>query len=290
MPNQNNFRSDVTTKTDPRFLASRIVKFPEEGILLDTIPASFAYDSYDNIEIHFYTIPSNTLMLSMVVPISETEILKTHVVSYADGSIKNYIRVDFTKLFEKQSITIIPGEYRVVLNFFSDEIGSYYDRNLYIQVISDSRTEIQLGFSNNVDEVSIARNKDTLHEFITKSFDKPNAVGAGYKIFASGVELNDSSEGVTYDNIVENIAIPDINQTFNNTIARVRRLTADSEDNLQSQVNDFLLKLYETLRETIIIEGDRRIQEDEFQEFIKKSVELKIQELQATVDRRIILT
>lgn len=290
MPNQNNFRSDVTTKTDPRFLASRIVKFPQEGILLDTIPASFAYDSYDNIEIHFYTMPSNTLMLSMVIPISETEILKTHIVSYADGSVKNYIRVDFTKLFEKQSITVIPGEYRVVLNFFSDEIGSYYDRNLYIQVISDSRTEIQLGFSDNVDEVSIAQNKDALHEFVTKSFDKPNAVGAGYKIFASGVELNDSSEGVTYDNIVENIAIPDINQTFNNTIARVRRLTTDSEDNFQSQVNDFLLKLYETLRETIIIEGDRRIQEDEFQEFIKKSVELKIQELQATVDRRIILT
>lgn len=289
MPNQNNFRSDITTNTDSRFLASRIVRFPEEGVLENTLPASFAFDAYDNIEVHFYTVPGNTLLLSTVIPITETEILKTHVVTYADGTLKNYIRIDFTKLFEKQQITIIPGDYRVVMNFFSDEIGSYNDKNLYLQIISESGTEVQLAFSDSTDEVSVERNKNALYEFVTKSFDKPNAVGAAYKMFVTGVETGDSTEGITYDNIVTNIAIPDINQTYNTTIAKIQRLSTDSESKFEKQINDFLVKLYETLRETIIIEGDRRIQEDEFQQFIKQSVDAKIQELQATVDRRIIL-
>ena len=289
MPNQNNFRSDITTNTDSRFLASRIVKFPEEGILKETIPASFAFDSYDNIEVHFYTNPGNVLLLSTVIPISETDILKTHVVSYADGTLKNYIRIDFTKLFEKQQITVIPGDYRVAMNFFSDEIGSYYDRNLYVQVISESRTEVQLAFSNNTDEVTIEENKTAIHEFVTKSFDKPNAVGAAYKMFVTGVETGDNTEGITYDNIIPNIAIPDQRQTYDNTIRKIQRLSDDAESQFEKQINDFLVKLYETLRETLIIRGDRRIQEDEFQEFIKQSVEAKIQELQAAVDRRISL-
>ena len=289
MPNQNNFRSDITSKTDSRFLASRIVKFPEEGILQDTIPASFAFDAFDNVELHFYTTQGNSLLLSVIIPITETEILKTHVVSYTDGTLKNYIRIDFTKLFERNQITIIPGDYRVAMNFFSDEIGSYYNRNMYLQIISESGTEVQLGFSDNVDEVSIQRNKKSLHEFVTKSFDKPNAVGTAYKIFYSGVETGDSTEGLTYSNIVENIEIPDINQTYESTISKIQRLSVDSEEQFQKQLNEFLQKLYETLRETIVIEGDRRIQEDEFQAFIEKSVNAKIQELQATVDKRIIL-
>lgn len=290
MPNQVNFRNDISNITDPRFIASRIVKFPEEGILQETIPASFAYDAYDNIEIHFYTVPGNELVVSDVVSISETEILKTHVVTYDDGTLKNYIRIDFTKLFETRNQIIIPGDYKVALNFFSDEIGSYYDRNLFVQLISDSKTEVQLAFSTNTSDVAIAENKHDLYEFTTKSFDKSNAVGVAYKIFASGVELNDDSEGLTYDNILQNIELSDIQQTYANTIARIKRLSETSESAFENQIKSFLNDVYETLRELIIINGDRRIQESEFRDFIDKAVSIKFQELQASVDRRIILT
>lgn len=287
MPNQYNFRSDITTQTDPRFIASRVVKYPEEGILLEQLPASFGYDEFDNIEIHFYTVPSNELLTSVVVRLPDEGYLKSHVVSYSDGTFKNYIRVDLTKLFTDKGMVLIPGDYKMVMNFFSDEIGRYDRMNLFLQDISPSRTEVQVAFADSVDEVSTQNNEHTLKEFITKSFDKPTAVGVDEKIFISGVELNDSTEGITYDNIVANIALPDINQTYNNTIARVQNLDAGAEERLKNDIEDFLAELYRTIRDEIIIKGDRRIQEDEFRQFILDAVNTRIIYLQSRVDRRI---
>lgn len=287
MPNQYNFRSDITTQTDSRFIASRVVKVPDEGILLEQLPASFGYDSLDNIEIHFYTVPGNLLITSAIVRLEDEGILKSHVVSYSDGTFKNYIRVDLTKLFTDKGIVLIPGDYKMVMNFFSDEIGRYDRMNLYLQDISESRTEVQLAFADSIDEVSTAKNENDLYEFISTSFDKATAVGVDEKIFKSGVELNDSSEGLTYENIVANIEMPSINQTYDNTIARVKNLGAGAEEKLQKDIEDFLEELFKTIREEIVIKGDRRIQEDEFRQFIVDAVNTRLVYLQSIADKRI---
>lgn len=294
MPNQANFRSDVTTQTEPRFTASRIVRTYDEGVLLEELPASFGFDQFDNIEVHFYTVTGNNLVLSTNVRLSDTDVLKSHVVSYDDGQFKNYIRIDFTKLFNSKNQILIPGDYRMVLNFFSDEIGNYEERPLYIQQISPSRTEVQLGFVRNSGVDAVQQNKKTLKEFIEKSFDKPTALGVNEKIFKSGVELDNSTEGVTYDGIVANIEVPQSDQTYETTIGRVQQLYPQAEQSLEDTVNRFVLKLFETLREDIIIEGDQRIQGDEYKELIRKAVFEKLPELQTqvrqNVDSTIIIT
>jgi hypothetical protein len=292
MPNQNNFRSDVTTTTEPRFLASRIVSFPEEEILFEQIPASFGYDVFDNIEIHFYSAPENNLIASLVVAAEEGDVLKSHVVSYEDGTFKNYIRIDFTALFQKKQIILLPGDYKVVMNFFADEIGSYNDRRMYIQEISDSRTEVQLQFFDTRNLQDRVDNIDSLKEFVPPSFSRPVAIGVAEKIFRSGVQLVDDTEGLTYNNILENIELDssDVAQTVDNTIERVKRLSAIAENGLKDSINNFLPRLYEKIREEIVIRGDRRIQEDEFKEFIEEVVDNELKYLQSTIDRRILLS
>jgi hypothetical protein len=284
MPNQANFRSDVTTQTDPRFSASRIVSNPSELILFEEVPASFAFDAQDNVEVHFYTILENQLLLSTTITLND-DIIKSHIVAYNDNSYKNYIRIDFTKLFVDKNLVLVPGDYRMVLNFFSDELGSYTDRRLTIDTISPTRTEVQLTFNNVIDEVTRRENQYLLKEFVESSFNKPDAVGVAEKIFKSGVELEDSTEGVTVDTIVENIEIPEINQTYANTMARIDRLGL--RESFDAQVNDFLLELYSFIREEIVINGDDRIQQDEYQQIIRSVVENKIRFLYQAIDSRI---
>jgi len=292
MPNQRNFRSDITSITEPRFLASRIVRFPEEGILFEQIPSSFGYEIIDNIEVHFYTVKGNTLVFSFIIDSKDSDILKSHVVSYEDNTFKNYIRIDFTTLFEKNNTTILPGNYNVVMNFFANEIGDYNNRKMFVQEISDSRTEVQLQFFQTSDIERREQNIEDLKEFVPSSFPKPVAIGVAEKIFRSGVQLADDTEGLTYNNILENIELnsSDTTQTIDNTLERVRRLSPVAEDGLQESINNFLPRLYEKIREEIVIRGDRRIQEDEFREFIEEAVDNELKYLQSTVDRRILIT
>lgn len=282
MPNQSNFRSDITTTTDIRYNASRIVRVPDELILYEEVPASFAFDRQDNIEIHFYTITTNQLLLSTVITLND-EIIKSHIVSYADNSYKNYIRIDLTKLFEYKNLILIPGDYRMVLNFVSDEIGSYTDRKLTLETISPSRTEVELVFNDTIDEVARQENLTLLREFIEPSFEKTDAVGAAEKIFKSGVELNDNTEGVTADNIIRYINTG--SQTYADTIARIDRLGL--RNSFDTQLNDFLLNLFNFIREEIVINGDDRIQEDQFRQIITDMVSMHINNLRQTVDSRI---
>lgn len=295
MPNQRNYRTDLTIKTEPRFTTSRIINVPTDTILNEEVPASFAFDKDDNIEVHFYTITGNQLILSTAITPNE-DIIKSHVVAYTDNSYKNYIRIDFTSLFIEKELTLVPGDYRMVLNFFSDEIGSYNDRRLSVDIISDSRTEVQVSFNNTANDVIKQENLYLLKEFIEKGFNKTDAVGAAEKIFSSGVRLRiqnedvpvevvDSNEGLTADNIKENIETPTANQTITNTLNRIDKIgIADIFDN---QINNFLPELYKFVREEIVINGDERIQESEFRDIIQKVVREKINQFARLTDKRI---
>jgi hypothetical protein len=161
---------------------------------------------------------------------------------------------------------------------------------MYVQDVSESRTEVQLAFFAARDIQERIKNQNDLREFALPAFAQPDAIGVAEKIFRSGVQLNDATEGLLYPNIVDNIAIPAINQTFNNTIARVRRLGQPIEDNLIENLHEFLLDLYQNIREEIVINGDSRIQEDEFIEFINTAVEEKFKNYDWSIDNRFIVT
>jgi len=286
MPNQYNFRSDITTVEDTRFQASRIVNVPTEGIFAEEIPASFGFDNEDTIEVHFYTSPENILILSTTIGILDG-IVKSHIVSYKDDTHKNYMRIDFTKLFVDKNLILIPGDYRMVINFFSDEIGSYDDRRLTIDNISSDRTEVELRFNNTVNEVFRKENLYLLKEFVEPSFNKTDAVGVAEKIFVTGVSLGEDGEGLTANNIRRNIEVNNI-QTTEDTLDRINRINLSTI--FDTQLNDFIQELFKYIREEIVIKGDDRIQRDEYQQFIQKIVQEKIINLRQTVDSRIVIS
>lgn len=284
MPNQLNFRSDITTLQEPTFFASRIVNLPEEDILFQEIPSGIGYEVSDNIEIHFYEYRTNVLVASTVIRPQDEDILKFHITSYVDGSYKTHLRIDFTKLFQVKNISVSPNTYKMVLNFFSDEIGSYENRSLYIQEISPSQTELQLAFIN----TEVEKNNKQLYEFIPKSFNKPTADGVAQKIFKSGVTLNDPTEGMTYQNVIDNINVTSINQTYQNTIQRIKDM--NMEPMVQDSINTFITSLYENIRDQIIIKNDRRIQGDELKQMIQATVLQQLPKLQEMVGNRIRVT
>lgn len=286
MPNQNNYRTDLTTITESRFTTSRIINVPDDLILYQETPASFGYNKENNIEVHFYSTTGNTLLLSTVINLTDN-IIQSHIVSFNDGTNKNYIKIDFTKLFESKDLILIPGDYRMVLNFFSNEIGSYNNKNLNIDVISDSRTEVQLSFNDVIDDVSFDRNLFLLQEFIEKSLIKQDAIKIAEKIFKNGVESNDSEEGLTAQNIQENITLtsPTVIQTEETTLDRIDSLGLRSL--FDQQLNNFLLELFKFIQQEIVINDNKKIKQSDFEDIIQRVVQLKIQELNKVVDSRI---
>lgn len=288
MPNQSNFRSDITTQTEPKFFASRIVNLPSEDILFQEIAGGIGYDVFDNIEIHFYEYRTNVLVNTIIVRPADADILKFHITSYEDDTYKTYIRIDFTKLFELKAVSLLPNTYKMVLNFFSDEIGSYENRKLYIQEISPSQTELQLAFIDN----NIQQNEKILYEFISKSFNKTFADGVAQKIFKSGVELNNPLEGITYQNVVDNITIPSIGlppgQTYENTIREV--INMGMESLLKDSINKFIVLLYTDISKQIRDKNDIRIQSEELKIMVRRSVLSFIDQLQQAVGNRIVVT
>lgn len=262
MPNQENFRSDITTTTDIRFNASRVVRFPQEGILTQEVPASFGFSDNDNIELHFYTIPGNQLALSLIIDLQD-RIAKSHIVSYSDGTNKNYIRIDFSEIFNNKKLILVPGDYRMVMNFFSSEIGNYTDRKLSLSTISPTRTEVELTFNDSINEVTIDQNQNLVYEFVETSLEKPYAAGAADKIFKSGVQMQDSTEGLTAVNVLKPA---DVSLLTNLGILQEFR----------NELNNFLLELGDFIKEDLIINGDQLIQQPQFQEIIRNMVEEKI--------------
>lgn len=284
MPNQSNFRSSLT-QSDVRFLASRIVRLPTEQILLEEVPASFGYDAEDNVELHFYTARSNLLVTSIITKLSE-EIVKLHIVGYDDGTYKTYLQIDFTKLLVDKNTTIVPGDYKVSINFFSDEIGSYDNPILAISEISPSRTEIEVYFTNSTDEVKIAQNDTLIREFINEGFSKAEAIGVMKKVLQDGVTSGNDSEGLTANNIVNNIEIPSV-QTTESTIGRLETLGIDQQ--FKDAVNAYLPNLFEKIREKIVI-GDELVQSDELEQFIRDEIKITLEQLQVSLDPRVTIS
>lgn len=298
MPNQDNFRSDITKQTELTFFPSRIIneEDPDDAdVLLQEIPASFAYSESDVIEVHFYTLSTNTLILSTTISVNDPDVLKSHIVRYADGTFKTYIRVDFSQLFALKNLILIPGEYKVVFNLFSNEIGNYDSRDLYITDISPSKLEVQVGFVSSPTPSVQNKNIDDVNNFVYKYFTKAIAIGVAQKIFMSGVDMNDSSEGVNYTNIIDGIDVTDPSlpaaagiQSRETTIDRVRRLGIETATS--TAINTFIQSLFPIIREQIVNNADEKITESEFIQLVELVVTSRINNLQSLLSPTITIS
>jgi hypothetical protein len=213
MPNQSNFEQELNLN-ETRYTTSRIAQIPEDNILFSVEPADFGFYANDNVEIHFYSTFTEELIYSQRVGIVDG-ILAIKTIQYEDGKYRNYITFDFNKFIELYPSDIGPGEYKVVLNIFSDEIGGYDNRKMIIDAISDSRTEVNLRFK----EAATERDIEELNYFISPSIGKPFVDGILQNILLNASQNSDETTGVTIDRVVRELKVIgeefDLNRTEN---------------------------------------------------------------------------
>jgi hypothetical protein len=287
MPRQENYRSDILSVQEPTFTASRIVSFPEEAILREYISTPIGTDKLDTIELHFYSIPKNVLLLSLLVDIRESDILKSHIVSYADGTQKNYLRIDFTELFRKNQITLVPGNYKMVLNFFSDMIGSTQNKKMIVQQISDSRTELQLSFKDTSDVELLQTNMAELREYVVPTYNSQEIIRVLEQIFVTGATLQDENIGITYDALAnfrgqfDTIGFPD--QIAN----RILRVGLQFNENLKIEIEAILSEIFIEIRDFINLNYPSEIKDDDLRDIIESVIRMKILDAKERVDSKI---
>jgi hypothetical protein len=290
MPRQENYRSDVLAVQEPTFTASRIVSFPEESILREYTPASVGSDKLDNIEIHFYSIPKNILLTSLTVNVREEDILKSHIVSYADGTQKNYIRIDFTELFNKNRTTLVPGNYKMVLNFFSNIIGDINDKKMLIEMISDSRTELQLKFRDTADVELIQKNMMELREYVIPTYNSQEIIRILEQIFVTGTSLQDEDIGITYDYLINPRQQFDTVGISSGIVNRILRLGESFGQNLKAEMENILSEIFIEIKNIISLNYPSEIKDDILRNIIEETIYVKIVEASDRIDGRVKLT
>jgi hypothetical protein len=144
MANQQNYSTNISGLVNPtKFNVSRIIGDMRDNLLEIEVSANIRVDDYVNkfVELHVYSLADNQLIYSTVLDNSISDILKINTITYDDGSSRNLLFIDFSKV---STFDFPIGRYSVTLNFFSKEIGSYDDRPLVVNKISPSRKEVEL--------------------------------------------------------------------------------------------------------------------------------------------------
>jgi hypothetical protein len=122
-------------------MVSRIINNPLDALLELSIPASLP--SYFIIEAMFYSFYDNSLASSVVIESTDEDILTYTTLNYTNTTPSTQRRLMFINL-AKLSSTLEMGRFRVVLNFFVPEIGTYNEGQFSVTRVSPSRTEVEL--------------------------------------------------------------------------------------------------------------------------------------------------
>ena len=173
MPNQTNYVEDITPFLNGQSIqiGDSVFRFalPTDNIISDVIDnGEIGVDSQkDNLEIHLYTRDSNELVKSARIPLNEGLLY-----------IRNEFRNDIIQfglemwnperpedsLIVKYLPDVPAGYYNVVINFFSDELGSLNNVNWQISEISPSRTELLIEPIGEVDDAQYDQfAQDSIH-------------------------------------------------------------------------------------------------------------------------------
>jgi hypothetical protein len=157
MPNQLNYQDRITTNPTQR--PSRVTQLDRNLIDTQTKQILFGTTDKDNIELWIYYPDGNLAGHVRLEPSDPALSLVTLVDNTGPYEVLNLDLHDISnRLF------LDPGRYIMVSNFFRDEVGSENRYKLYIDEISQDRTEVRLR------PVKPNSTTDTdIYEFITPS-------------------------------------------------------------------------------------------------------------------------
>lgn len=230
MPHQPNYVQILPTKPQS-FSVSRIAESEaDRDILVGRLPGEFGFDVDDNIELHFYD-SQNTLVNSTIVPIS-TGIISSRTIILSDSQKEEKIVIDMTRVQTELGLFLVPGTYTLVINLFSDEIGSYGNKKLFIEDISDSRKELRLTYNTTYTSTE----NQELYEFTEPGVSRVLAGGVvGSIVGMQGDNLitSPTDTGVQIEQFTA-----EVNSQLTNLIPTLPTDLANIETNLQNELND----------------------------------------------------
>ena len=162
MPYQQNYAEDITNLiSGDRIIEKAIFRFavPTDEIIADVIGDNEIGldDSREFVELHFYDRNTNKLVHSVAVPFTDgflyvrdsVERLDKEIAAGNNKSIQ--LGLEFwnpedvgASLFGRYLNNVPAGSYNLLVNFFSNELGTYNDKNWRISQINSTATELIL--------------------------------------------------------------------------------------------------------------------------------------------------
>jgi hypothetical protein len=247
MATQENYTESLPSNSK-RYSVSRVATIPTDELLFAVEPADFGFTVNDNIEIHFYSKLTAGLVFSQRIDLTD-DILGIRTIDYVDNKFRNYITFDFNKYIELYPLKISPGDYEIVINIFSDEIGNYNDKKMLINAVSDSRTEVNLRFKD-ITETNLLE----LNEFVKPAISKPYLDGILQNIFITAGRQSNQSIGVTIQAILGELSAAGEAQDLTRTeqlgrLGEVQALVANLLETVYKRIQQILVS-YPTFRVT----------------------------------------
>lgn len=229
MPKQPNYVQLIPTKPQS-FSISRIAESQNDSDILEgQLPAEFGFDQDDNLELHFYD-SQNNLVNTTIVKLN-TGIISIRSLLSPDGTRDEKLVIDMTRVQTELGLFLTPGTYNLVINLFSDEIGSYANKKLSIEEISDSRTELRLGFNVAFTETE----QRELFEFVEPGL--PRVLAGGAMSALMGLNEGDVISNQQFEPIQAEQFVTEINTELEQIIPDLSIQLTDIEASLPDELN-----------------------------------------------------
>ena len=273
MSNQTNYVQAIPGNPQS-FSISRIAESENDtDIILGRQPGEFGFDVDDNIEMHFYD-SVNRLVGSVIIPVA-TGIISARTIILSDGSKDEKVIIDMTRVQKELGLLIPPGTYNVILNLFSDEIGTYTNPKMIVEEVSPSRTELRLGFNTTFTNTE----QQELFEFVQPSVPRVLAAGlvGGTVGIGEGDIITQTETGMVqvqeFINKVTDILLTDNPELLSDLV----NVEPDAPDNLNLTIEFMSAAIYDEF--VMLLETTRgnkqfdRLQESELMTLIEKAVD-----------------
>lgn len=229
MPKQPNYVQLVPTKPQS-FPISRIAESENDTDILEgRLPAEFGFDIDDNLELHFYDSQNNIVNTTIVA--LNSGIISIRSLLLPDGTREEKLVLDMTRIQTELGLFLTPGTYTLVINLFSDEIGSYANKKLNIEEIAESRTELRLGFNVPFTEVE----QQELYEFTQPSLPRVLAGGAINAIM--GISGGDVVSNTQFEIAQTDEFVNNINIKLEELVPSIQDELVDIEQTLPNELN-----------------------------------------------------
>jgi len=172
-------------------------------------------------------------------------------------------------------LLIPPGTYNVILNLFSDEIGTYTNPKMIVEEVSPSRTELRLGFNTTFTNTE----QQELFEFVQPSVPRVLAAGlvGGTVGIGEGDIITQTETGMVqvqeFINKVTDILLTDNPELLSDLV----NVEPDAPDNLNLTIEFMSAAIYDEF--VMLLETTRgnkqfdRLQESELMTLIEKAVD-----------------